>query len=148
MSRMLLSSSCLLVFLLCLSHESNGRHLSSVDEHAKDDNSKLLPHSTIKGFKNDPLTVHTDLNLKANEMETIGAHNDNHKQTDCKSHEKKDMIKGQKVKEDVVHGHHHQRPQSLATVTFRVPPKNKRVHQQPGFNLDYSPPKTHPPSHN
>lgn len=59
------------------------------------------------------------------------------------------MIKDQKVKkskEELVHRHH--RENHPKTVTFRVPPKNKRVHQQPGFNLDYSPPKTHPPSHN
>ncbi|CAM8937900.1 unnamed protein product [Rhodiola kirilowii] len=32
-------------------------------------------------------------------------------------------------------------------VTYRVP-HPKRGEQQPGFNLDYSPPKVHPPHHN
>jgi hypothetical protein len=27
-------------------------------------------------------------------------------------------------------------------------PQKKRGERHPGFNLDYSPPKTHPPSHN
>ena len=35
----------------------------------------------------------------------------------------------------------------LVSVSWRVPHK-KRGEKQPGFNLDYSPPKTHPPSHN
>lgn len=37
--------------------------------------------------------------------------------------------------------------ESLASVSWRVPHK-KHSEQNPGFNLDYSPPKTHPPSHN
>ncbi|KAF9687708.1 hypothetical protein SADUNF_Sadunf02G0121100 [Salix dunnii] len=36
---------------------------------------------------------------------------------------------------------------SLVSATWRVPQK-KRGERHPGFNLDYSPPKTHPPSHN
>uniref|UniRef100_A0A7N0SZ38 Uncharacterized protein n=1 Tax=Kalanchoe fedtschenkoi TaxID=63787 RepID=A0A7N0SZ38_KALFE len=32
-------------------------------------------------------------------------------------------------------------------VSYRVPHR-KRGEQQPGFNLDYSPPKVHPPHHN
>lgn len=35
----------------------------------------------------------------------------------------------------------------LVTVSWRIPHK-KRGEQQPGFNLDYAPPKTHPPVHN
>ncbi len=37
--------------------------------------------------------------------------------------------------------------ESLASVSWSVPHK-KRSEKNPGFNLDYSPPKTHPPSHN
>jgi hypothetical protein len=32
-------------------------------------------------------------------------------------------------------------------VSWKLPQK-KRGEKQPGFNLDYAPPKTHPPSHN
>ncbi|KAK1307347.1 hypothetical protein QJS10_CPA10g00871 [Acorus calamus] len=39
------------------------------------------------------------------------------------------------------------RTQSLVTVPWRVPHVRHRE-QQPGFNVDYDPPKTHPPSHN
>ncbi|XXG66452.1 hypothetical protein AAC387_Pa06g0020 [Persea americana] len=35
---------------------------------------------------------------------------------------------------------------SLVTVSWRIPRAKHGVH--PGFNLDYSPPKLHPPSHN
>ncbi|KAI3495054.1 hypothetical protein L1887_37181 [Cichorium endivia] len=152
---MFLSSSCILVLFLSLSHECTGRHLNSIDGFAMDDNAKLLSHSTIKGFENDLVTVHDDVNLtitKKGKDQTSRVNNDYHKKTDCISQNKKDMNKDQKLKkvqEEPVHRHHHQHhPKSHATVTFRVPPRNKRVHQQPGFNLDYSPPKTHPPSHN
>ncbi|XP_059654256.1 root meristem growth factor 10 [Cornus florida] len=37
--------------------------------------------------------------------------------------------------------------ESLASVSWRMPHK-KHGEPQPGFNLDYSPPKTHPPVHN
>lgn len=38
---------------------------------------------------------------------------------------------------------------SLVTVSWRIPPRGKhRDGHQPGFDMDYSPPKTHPPSHN
>ncbi|KAJ6679422.1 TRANSMEMBRANE PROTEIN [Salix purpurea] len=36
---------------------------------------------------------------------------------------------------------------SLVSVSWPVPRK-KRGETHPGFNLDYAPPKTHPPSHN
>ncbi|KAL4562835.1 hypothetical protein LXL04_026866 [Taraxacum kok-saghyz] len=158
MPRMLLSSSCILVIFLCLSHESTaGRHLNTIDStSAMDDNAKLLSHSTIKGFQNDD-PVHEDLNLNMNEKENdqiTKVDNNHHKKTDRKSQNKKDMNNGQnlkKVQEEVnLHRHlnHQHHPKPHATVTFRVPPRNKRIHQQPGFNLDYSPPKTHPPSHN
>lgn len=35
---------------------------------------------------------------------------------------------------------------SLVTVSWRIPHAKRSVH--PGFNLDYSQPKIHPPSHN
>jgi len=37
----------------------------------------------------------------------------------------------------------------VSVSSLRVP-HNKKKHSEkhPGFNLDYSPPKTHPPSHN
>ena len=34
------------------------------------------------------------------------------------------------------------------SVSWRLPRKKRGIQKQPGFNLDYSPPKTHPPSHN
>lgn len=66
------------------------------------------------------------------------------------------MIKDEKVKKfkELDHGHQRQRQHQHhhdhhpKSITFRVPMKHKQFHQQPSFNLDYSPPKTHPPSHN
>jgi hypothetical protein len=39
--------------------------------------------------------------------------------------------------------------ESLVSVSYQVPRnRNKRAMKHPGLNSDYSPPKTHPPSHN
>lgn len=34
------------------------------------------------------------------------------------------------------------------SVTWKLPKKKQGEKQQPGFNLDYAPPKVHPPHHN
>lgn len=39
------------------------------------------------------------------------------------------------------------KPLETQRVTWKLPQK-KRGEKQPGFNLDYAPPKTHPPTHN
>ncbi|KAF7844863.1 Transmembrane protein [Senna tora] len=46
--------------------------------------------------------------------------------------------------------HHDQSDDDVGVswVSWRVPHHKKRGNKNPGFNLDYSPPKTHPPSHN
>ncbi|GLT75642.1 hypothetical protein SLA2020_473480 [Shorea laevis] len=36
----------------------------------------------------------------------------------------------------------------LGSVSWRVPHDEEHDEQNPGFNMDYSSPKTHPPSHN
>ncbi|GJT86371.1 hypothetical protein Tco_1068088 [Tanacetum coccineum] len=148
---MFLSSSCVLVMVLCLSYVCNGRHLSSIDEHAMDAKANLLSHSTIKGLGNDPFSVHDDPNFKKSKKgkdQTNNVDDDHHKQIDCGSKNKKDTIKDKNLKKSKEGVHRHRDQHQPMSNTFRVPPKNKRVHQQPGFNLDYSPPKTHPPSHN
>ncbi|KAK9273603.1 hypothetical protein L1049_018413 [Liquidambar formosana] len=38
--------------------------------------------------------------------------------------------------------------ESFVSVSWHVPHDKKQGESQPGFNIDYSPPKTHPPSHN
>lgn len=53
------------------------------------------------------------------------------------------MLKG--VGKVSVHG---LQTKSHVSVSWRVPHKKKHSEKHPGFNLDYSPPKTHPPSHN
>ncbi|XP_011033544.1 PREDICTED: uncharacterized protein LOC105131996 [Populus euphratica] len=55
---------------------------------------------------------------------------------------KQESISDEKVKDS---GAAHKEP--LVSVSWPVPQK-KRGETHPGFNLDYSPPKTHPPSHN
>ncbi|KAK4755552.1 hypothetical protein SAY87_009309 [Trapa incisa] len=42
----------------------------------------------------------------------------------------------------------HSRDASLVSVGWRVPHKKPTTEEHPGLTSDYSPPKTHPPSHN
>ncbi|KAL3536997.1 hypothetical protein ACH5RR_000363 [Cinchona calisaya] len=58
-----------------------------------------------------------------------------------KKHEVKDDHKRSKVGADAF------QTESLATVSWKLPHR-KRGEQQPGFNLDYAPPETHPPVNN
>lgn len=58
-----------------------------------------------------------------------------------KNHEVKDDHKRNKFGGDAAQN------ESLATVSWTLPHR-KRGEQQPGFNFDYAPPKTHPPVHN
>ncbi|CAI9103628.1 OLC1v1002148C1 [Oldenlandia corymbosa var. corymbosa] len=74
-----------------------------------------------------------------------------------KNETKKQPQSGEKVKDhqelkDGHHDHHLEKKragdgQSAAKVTWKVP-HPKSGERQPGFNLDYDPPQTHPPVHN
>lgn len=63
----------------------------------------------------------------------------------------KDAKTNQKISEDdeaeTTSGSALKTDESLVSVSWRLP-RNKRGGKHPGFNSDYSPPKTHPPSHN
>lgn len=60
----------------------------------------------------------------------------NPKQSEVERKQLMKSMKGQSVGDE-----------SLVSVSFRVPHK-KPSEKQPGFNLDYAPPKIHPPHHN
>ncbi|MBA0579111.1 hypothetical protein Gorai_021376 [Gossypium raimondii] len=53
-----------------------------------------------------------------------------------------DNVDTQKLEDDVDVNH-----MSILSISWRVPHEN-RGGKHPGFNLDYSPSKAHPPSHN
>mgnify|MGYP004709725949 CR=1 FL=1 len=63
--------------------------------------------------------------------------------------EKKDEVKDGDHDEKMKDGDddHAAQTESMATVSWMLPHR-KREEPQPGFNLDYDPPQTHPPVHN
>lgn len=65
--------------------------------------------------------------------------------TDHQTEEKSQTLKDRKTLRDI--SKERKGIEGSISVSWRVPHK-KRGEKQPGFNLDYSPPKTHPPSHN
>ncbi|GMN44693.1 hypothetical protein TIFTF001_013892 [Ficus carica] len=149
---MSITNSCLLLlFLLCLSlHACNSRRLGSIANtpqvkkslfFIKDDEGKTgvdeirvseVKHSRSlskeRGDDNTP--VKTKIEEKGTE---------NLKDGKASRDISKRGGKGSAVASATTKSH--------VSVSWRVPHK-KRGEKQPGFNLDYSPPKTHPPSHN
>ncbi|XP_040993700.1 uncharacterized protein LOC121240345 [Juglans microcarpa x Juglans regia] len=144
------ATSCLLLFLLCVSmHACNarGRHLiRAVD--------KKLEKKRHFSFRNDEKTGSDEISAvskvkpsssKQHEMgrrESIAgilSSENTPKQNETRSGPKIPKVEG-KTSGAV-------QTESLESVSWHVPHK-KRSGKDPGFNLDYSPPKTHPPSHN
>ncbi|XP_050204162.1 root meristem growth factor 10 [Mercurialis annua] len=122
---------CLLLFLLCiLLHACNARTFPASDNNDLD---KKL-HISIKNGDQNKVSVAENLteNSQSNE---VGAADETDSDSIQESNEPKESSDAV-LKESAV-----------VSVSWRVP-HNKRGEQHPGFNLDYSPPKTHPPSHN
>lgn len=89
--------------------------------------------------KSKPSSMSNKLEANENEKNMVGeirVDEDCKMPTSSKSI-RKDCIKGEKVA----------KKQSVSSIDWSVP-HMKKGEEQPGFNVDYSPPKTHPPVHN
>ncbi|KAJ1383686.1 hypothetical protein SESBI_43155 [Sesbania bispinosa] len=126
----------LLLLFLCISlHACNARHLSPLD--------KKKSHFSIKngeknGFDFSPKQLNEGIQ-KMEKEELVGDSEKakNRRRTSQRVVKVKGIGKGSGALQS----------ESLVSVSWRVPHK-KQSQKHPGFNLDYSPPKTHPPSHN
>ncbi|KAK6240026.1 hypothetical protein QUC31_005495 [Theobroma cacao] len=135
-------TSCFLLFLLCLSvHASSARRLGAVDNKRLE---KKL-HFSIK--KNTSVVVQVKStsskelgSIKEDSIEESHADDDTQKLDAAADANHKDNER-EKTSGAV------QTNKSNVSVSWRVPHR-KHGEKNPGFNLDYSPPKTHPPSHN
>ncbi|EEF50332.1 root meristem growth factor 10 [Ricinus communis] len=138
-------TSFLLLFLLCNSlHACNARPIPATTDNTnldkkfnQNDEKKVSVaekvESSASGIAKEDSIVQTHL-LEDN----------NQTSKDSKAKNKKLMM----AKEDIARKSSGSvQKESLVSVPWRVPHK-KRGDKHPGFNLDYSPPKTHPPSHN
>ncbi|QCE03040.1 hypothetical protein DEO72_LG8g1058 [Vigna unguiculata] len=122
------TASYLLLFFLCISlHASYARHLNNIKLQQKS-------HFSIK------------LNEGPNKTETrlVG---------DSEKPRNRRSTTNHRVQQAVKNGSGALK-KSLVSVSWRVPHNNnnnnnkKPRQKHPGFDLDYSPPKTHPPHHN
>ncbi|CAN6566427.1 hypothetical protein ACFX2I_040535 [Malus domestica] len=156
----------LLLYLLCLSfHACNARRLGAV--HKEPDNKfhlinkstkaqvsdhKIPAMSMMKSFSSKP-SLDQGEKGESTVLQSDSINNKEPKHTkttdDLKTIPKK-IIKGSTSAPGADHPistSKHDKS-SFVSVSWRVPRKKRGVQKQPGFNLDYSPPKTHPPSHN
>ncbi|KAL2337562.1 hypothetical protein Fmac_012008 [Flemingia macrophylla] len=127
-----------LLFFLCISlQESCARHLSPLNKKLEEKS-----HFSIKGDDNkngfdSPKQVNEG-NHKT-ETQLVG---DYEKQRNRRS-------SNHRVNKTSIGKASGALQKSLVSVSWRVPHNKKKPRQKhPGFDLDYSPPKTHPPHHN
>ncbi|OIV89515.1 hypothetical protein TanjilG_20326 [Lupinus angustifolius] len=125
-----------LLFFLCISlHTCNSRYLSTQDKkHEK------KSHFPIKNEENNGVDFSQKqlrVMSEGNKMETglVAQKPKKVRRTKHKVHKAMRKDPGALKSE------------SLVSVSWRMPHK-KPSDKNPGFNLDYAPPKTHPPSHN
>ncbi|PON82964.1 Transmembrane protein [Trema orientale] len=149
---MSITCSCLLLFfLLCLSlHACNGRRLGAVLDKVPEETFRQFSSENREGYYKssvDDIRVQPKVMKSSSSMEAQTSH-------DKTRYDLKDMtrktLKERSEDEGKGKGWDAVRTStksSVVSVSWRVPHK-KRGEKQPGFNLDYSPPKTHPPSHN
>ncbi|CAN6562612.1 unnamed protein product [Malus baccata var. baccata] len=159
----------LLLFLLCLSlHACNAGRLGAVQK--KSDNKfHIIKKSTkargsdhsipvvpmMKSFSSKPSLDHVEkgestvLQTQSDSINTKEPKqtktNDDLKAKSRKNTKGSASASGASVDHPITSRHD---KSSFVSVSWCVPRNKRRVQKQPGFNLDYSPPKTHPPSHN
>ncbi|GLT39566.1 hypothetical protein SLA2020_137500 [Shorea laevis] len=132
--------SCILLFILCLSlHASHGRRLAVYEKKL----AKKL-HPSIRASERNDEKVSGVPKMKHKLSKEAGVPKEEGKKETSESPKLKDgRAKEQKMKTLSSS----RMVESLDAVSWRVP-HMKRGEKNPGFNLDYAPPKTHPPSHN
>ncbi|XP_019462900.1 PREDICTED: uncharacterized protein LOC109361818 [Lupinus angustifolius] len=126
----------LLLFFLCISlHACDARPLSTVDKKLE-----MKYHFSLKsGEKSVFDSYPKQLNESNSKIET--------QLVDYSEKPKDHGNTSQKVVKSTVEASVALKTESLVTVSMHVQHK-KPLEEHPQFNLDYAPPKTHPPHHN
>ncbi|MBA0796403.1 hypothetical protein Gohar_007173 [Gossypium harknessii] len=147
--------SCFLLLLLCLSLQAcSARRLVAVD--SKDHKIDNILHFSIKVWG--PFVLQNDMknDRKNNSVAVLQAKSSSSKELRSMKEESIEESHGynvtQKLEDAEVKYHKtmveiEKKKNPSVAVSWRVPHK-KHGEKNPGFNLDYSPPKTHPPHHN
>ncbi|XAR63200.1 hypothetical protein NMG60_11023057 [Bertholletia excelsa] len=132
-----------LLFLLCLSFSSSSaRPLGAA---RKEPEKKFLLPNNKNDEKASPARVSVEPRFKPSSSNDLRVANGETTVKQSKVDKDDNQPKGDGEKFKASSGA--SQKESLFSVSWRVPHK-KRGEKQPGFSLDYSPPKTHPPVHN
>ncbi|CAJ1948650.1 unnamed protein product [Sphenostylis stenocarpa] len=130
------TASCLLLFFLCISlHACYARHFSPLNMKLQEKSHFSIKIDEKNGFDSRP--KHLNEGLNKTEARLVGESEKprNRRSTNHRVHKAVKNASGALKK-------------SLVSVSWRVPHNKKPRQKHPGFDLDYSPPKTHPPHHN
>lgn len=129
--------------MLCLPfHACHGRRIL-VDEKKATKNLNFFKKDEVKEVSGVPKTMKPELmsskevGVQREESLTSETHKNNNKFKDPKTSLNKKKVSSL-----------NQMKESLGSYTSWRVPHRKRGEHNPGFNLDYAPPKTHPPAHN
>ncbi|XP_020235897.1 uncharacterized protein LOC109815556 [Cajanus cajan] len=128
-----------LLFFLCISlHACCARHLSPLNKKLEEKSRFSIKSDEKNGFESSPKQLNEGNNNKT-ETRLVG---DSEKPRNRRSY-------NHRVHKAAIGKASGALKKSLVTVSWHVPHNNKKPRQKhPGFDLDYSPPKTHPPHHN
>ncbi|KAK7256607.1 hypothetical protein RIF29_30061 [Crotalaria pallida] len=128
-----------LLFFLCISlHTCNARYLSHLDKKLEKKSYLSIKNDEMNGFdfSRKQLRVMSEGDDK---METwLVAQKPSRK---GRRRTNNRVLKATRKDSEALQS------ESFVSVSWRMPHKKPRE-KNPGFNLDYAPPKTHPPSHN
>ncbi|KAI4354814.1 hypothetical protein L6164_003648 [Bauhinia variegata] len=140
-----MSSTYLLLFLLCISlHACHARPLGTFDKKLeKKIHISIKNDDEKKGLDSPPKQLGLLKNGENGGETRLDATNTQKPKVDRRSIK----LRVLKVKEKAILSGASRTNKSHASVSWRVPHK-KTGEKNPGFNSDYSPPKTHPPIHN
>ncbi|TKY63675.1 hypothetical protein E2542_SST13554 [Spatholobus suberectus] len=129
-----MSSTAYLLFFLCISlHACYARHLSPLNKKLEEKSHFTVKSDEKNGFDSSPRQLNEG-NYKTEVADSEKPRN--RRSTNHRLHKAMGKASGALQTE------------SLVSVSWRVPHNKKARQKHPGFDLDYSPPKTHPPHHN
>ncbi|KAK2650604.1 hypothetical protein Ddye_018093 [Dipteronia dyeriana] len=129
-----MSILCCLLFFLCISmHACNARPLVSIDK-----------NDEKKGMDKLPVPVKAEFTFSNTDQVRASSRSENVSEMTSLANKQKKSKSNEKTKTSGSNQN-----ESLVSVSYQVPRnRNKHAVKHPGLNSDYSPPKTHPPSHN
>ncbi|KAK7390181.1 hypothetical protein VNO78_25480 [Psophocarpus tetragonolobus] len=130
------SSAYFLLFFLCISlHACYARHLGPLNKKPGEKSHFSIKSSEKNGFDSSPKRLNEGHNKTETHLVGDSEKPRNRRSTNHRVHKSSENASGASQKSHV-------------SVSWRVPHNKKPRQKHPGFDLDYSPPKTHPPHHN